>query len=47
MFWLPKEDLNQYELADDFIEMIPIFEDDQLTEFYYHREDDEWEYEII
>ena len=46
VFWIPKEELKNYQLADDFAEMLKIFESDLLSEFYYHKVDGEWKYEI-
>ncbi|MXQ73516.1 NUDIX domain-containing protein [Clostridiaceae bacterium DONG20-135] len=48
VFWITKEALKNYKLADDFLEMLPIFEKDTLNEFYYYQDDEqEWKYEII
>lgn len=46
VFWIPKEELKNYQLADDFAEMLKIFESDLLSEFYYHKVDGKWKYEL-
>lgn len=47
VFWIPRKDLAQYELANDFGDMVRIFESDELTEFYYYLEDGEWKYRLL
>lgn len=47
VFWIKREELENYNLAQDFIEMIKIFENDNLSEFYYYEENKEWKYRII
>lgn len=47
VFWIDKQGLKNYPLAADFQDMIPIFMDDSLQEFYYYLDQDEWKYEIL
>lgn len=47
ILWIPRADLEQYELANDFAEMVSIFESDSLSEFYYHKEDGEWKRSLL
>lgn len=42
VFWLERADLVKHQLADGFAEMLPIFEDDQLSELYFYYDNDEW-----
>ncbi|NMA95583.1 MAG: 8-oxo-dGTP diphosphatase [Clostridiales bacterium] len=35
VFWIEREDLHKYKMTDDFAQMIKIFENDSLSEFYY------------
>ncbi len=42
VFWIKRNDLNNYRLAPDFDEMIKIFEDDHLSEFYYRKDKNGW-----
>lgn len=47
VFWIERQDLENYSLADDFLDMVRIFESDELTEFYYYQEDGEWKYRLL
>lgn len=38
VFWIPRADLSKYELANDFEQMVEVFESDELSEFYYDRD---------
>ncbi|MFD1850454.1 8-oxo-dGTP diphosphatase [Oceanobacillus bengalensis] len=38
VFWLKRENLYKYKLANDFDKMLEIFESDDLSEFYYNKE---------
>lgn len=38
VFWIPREKLCDYQLAEDMEEMVKIFESDVLSEFYYYKE---------
>ena len=37
VFWLPRQQLARYPLAEDFLDMLRVFESDLLNEFYYHN----------
>lgn len=37
VFWLPRDELARYALAEDFLDMLRVFESDLLNEFYYHN----------
>ena len=47
VFWIPRDTLNQYVLADDFEDMVKIFESDNLSEFYYYKENGNWKYKLL
>lgn len=47
VFWIKRSDLRNYQLANDFEEMLEVFEDDSLSEFYYTVEDEEWKIELL
>lgn len=47
VFWIERQDLENYRLANDFADMVKIFESDELTEFYYYLEDGEWKYRLL
>lgn len=41
VFWINRAELENYQLADGFLDMIKIFEDDNLSENYYYF-DESW-----
>ena len=47
VFWIPREDLGQYRLSVDFMEMVRIFESESLSEFYYYTENGGWKYRVL
>ncbi len=46
VFWLDLKDLSKMKLAKDFEDMLKIFTDDDLSEFYYYEENNEWKYSL-
>ncbi|MBD5082789.1 MAG: 8-oxo-dGTP diphosphatase [Clostridiales bacterium] len=42
VFWIKKEDLKNYKLADGFETMFKIFDDDNLSEFMSVKENGNW-----
>ena len=47
VFWISKADLPSYPLCDDFPDMIRVFEEDDLSEFYYYTEDGDWKLKLL
>lgn len=47
VFWINKEDLRQYQLANDFLDMFNIFESDKFSEFYYYKEQGNWKKKLL
>ena len=47
VFWLPKAELKKHTLSVDFMDMLRIFESDDLSEFYYYTEDNEWKLKLL
>ena len=47
VFWIPKTDLHKYTLCDDFESMIKVFASDELSEFYYYKEDGSWKLKLL
>ena len=42
-FWLPRQQLSEYRLVEDFMDMLKVFESDTLNEFQYYQENSgEW-----
>lgn len=46
VFWIPREKLTDYALADHFEEMVQVMENDDLSEFYYHWDDYDGNWEL-
>lgn len=42
MHWVSKEELSNVNLVDDFIQLLQVILDDNLNEFQYVVEDNEW-----
>ena len=36
VFWLPRAELEEHQLVDDFMEIVKVMESDELSEFYYN-----------
>ncbi len=47
VFWIPRTDLHKYTLCDDFPDMVRVFEDDDLSEFYYYTENGDWKLKLL
>ena len=47
VFWIPRESLGQHTLCPDFESMLKVFEDDDLNEFYYYKEDGSWRLKLL
>ncbi len=46
VFWISRDQLSEYHLADDFESMIRVFEDENLNEFYYCNSDN-WDFKLL
>ena len=47
VFWIPRDTLENYTLCDDFMGMVQVFDDDNLSEFYYYQENGNWKYQLL
>lgn len=47
VFWIKRNELQNYELANDMAVMMELFENDSKSEFYYYVDGDEWKYKIL
>ena len=47
VFWIPRKDLHKYTLCPDFLEMVRVFEEDDLSEFYYYTENGNWKLKLL
>ncbi len=47
VFWIKRSELKKYPLVDDFEDMVRVFESDDLSEFQYYIEADEWKLKLL
>ena len=47
VFWIERDELTQYKLSHDFIDMVHVMENPSLTEFFYERDGENWKKRII
>ncbi len=47
VFWIPRNTLTDYTIANDFEDMVRVFESDDLSEFYYYKEDGSWKMKLL
>ncbi len=46
VFWVARKDLLNYPLAPDFDKMLEVFESDDISEFFYRIDGDDWKIEL-
>lgn len=47
IFWINKDELSQYNLANDFDKMFTVFESENVSEFNYIKKDNDWLIELL
>ena len=47
VFWIPRDTLETYTLCPDFTEMLKVFEQEDLSEFYYYQEEGNWKLRLL
>ncbi len=47
VFWVSRKDLPNYPLSMDMMAMVQVMESDNLSEFYYYQEDNNWKYKLL
>ena len=47
VFWIPRADLSKYQMVEDFLDMVKVFEQDDLSEFYYYKENGSWKLKLL
>ena len=48
MFWLPRSALPEQNLALDMMDMVRVFEDDAISEFFYCKdESNAWRHQLL
>ena len=45
--WIPRSAVGNYTCVEDFEEMLKVFEQDDLNEFYYYRENGDWALKLL
>ena len=47
VFWVKRAELDSYPLANDFDEMVRVMESEDLSEFFYEVDGDEWRVRLL
>ena len=47
VFWIRRDALEDYQLVDDFEDMVRVFESENLSEFYYYTDDSGWNLKLL
>ena len=47
VFWIPRTALTQYRLPTGMEDMVRVFESRDLSEFYYFKADEKWNYKLL
>jgi 8-oxo-dGTP diphosphatase len=47
VFWIKREELEKYELAADFADLVRVFEEEELSEFFCYEENGEYAKRLI
>ena len=47
VFWIPRQALTTYPLAPDFLDMVRVFEEPSLSEFFYIQENGSWDIRLL
>lgn len=47
VFWIARDQLSQYKTVPDLEQMLQVFESDELNEFYYYTEQDQWRLKLL
>lgn len=47
VFWIPKDDISKYQTVTDFADMIKVMDTDDLNEFFYYKDGENWELKLF
>ena len=47
VYWVGREEFPTLQLAPDMLDMLKIMESDDLSEFYYYKEDGSWKLSLL
>lgn len=47
VYWVPRQELQKQKLSVDMMEMVRVMESETLSEFYYYKENGNWNYKVL
>lgn len=47
VFWVNRKELTSYHLVDDFEELLSVFDNDTINEFYYEQNQGDWNVKLF
>jgi len=47
VFWLKRSEFKHHAFVEDFEDMLKVFEEDDLNEFYYYKENGDWALKLL
>ncbi|MBP3479147.1 MAG: 8-oxo-dGTP diphosphatase [Oscillospiraceae bacterium] len=47
VFWVPRRELANYKLSIDMLEMVQVMESEELSEFYYYKAGESWDFKLL
>lgn len=47
VYWVPRQELHKQKLSIDMMEMVRVMESENLSEFYYYKENGSWKYLLL
>ena len=47
VFWLRRSEFDRYSFVEDFADMLKVFEQEDLNEFYYYKENGNWRFKLL
>lgn len=47
VFWLKRSEFEHHPFVEDFADMLKIFEEDALNEFYYYKDNGNWALKLL
>lgn len=47
VFWISRQQLKTYHLVDDFLEMLRVFDSEELSEFFYYDDNGKWGLKLL
>ena len=47
VFWVRREELKNYTMVEDFSDMLRVFDENELNEFYYYTENGQWGLKLL